>query len=589
MARTFEELTLRGLLDSPAHAANRKALSAEQESPTASLSDLAVIVIDCQATGAAPGGHLLEIGWARFEQTLGEVRARLIALPDNVRIPPAVTRITGIADSLAQTGVAAPTAWREVAADAARLSRQPAPTIIHFARFERPFLDLLNTTGVHGLPPAVGTGELETCLDVVCTHDIARRLLPNLPRRGLRALAGYFGGAVGQLRRSSDHVRATALVWRELIELLAAEGVTSWSLLLSWLAQPVTRTRPARRIFPMPRDIRLAIPDAPGVYRLLRTTGDVVYVGKAASLNDRVNSYFRQQHGIAERMLEMLSQVRAISFEVTPTALEAALLEPVEIKRHRPPYNIALADDDGRTLWFAARDLSERSARPTVRCCVGPFPSAEVLERFAALARVDRRALAQGRSLPDERVFAEGYARLAVEHRELSLDGLDAPRQLLALGTRLWREGVRDRKPNTDETPAAPSADRWTPELVQRALELIALRAVHARRRATWLTRLVDATVIWREPGGESARLLVVENGEFLASDAGDPLPAVPPGHARTVAARHQRLTIARFDRLRILTTELKRLSTSGADVAVRFGNGPSLAGARLAAALWWL
>lgn len=564
-------------------------MSGDRALPAASLRDLAVIVIDCQATGAAPAGHLLEIGWARFERALGDVRARLIALPESVRIPPAVARITGITDSLAQSGVAASTAWCEVAADALGVPQQPAPTVIHFARFERPFLEQLTAPGVRALPLAEGAHAPAPRLDVVCTHDIARRLLPNLPRRSLRALAGYFGGAVGQLRRSSDHVRASALVWRELVELLAAEDVTSWSLLRSWLAQPVARTRTTRRIFPMPRETRLAIPDAPGIYRLLRTSGDVVYVGKAASLHDRVNSYFRQQHGIPERMLEMLSQVRAISFEVTPTALEAALLEPVEIKRHRPPYNIALLDDDSRKLWFAARDLSERSARPTNRCCLGPFPSSDVLDRLTALARVDRRALAQGRSLPDEGVFAEGYCRLVVQHRELSIDTLDGHRQLLALGTRLWREGVRDRKTNTDETPEAPSPDRWTPELVQRALELIALRAACARRRANWLTRLVDATVVWREPDGVRTRELVVENGEFHASDTDGVEPAAPPGHARTVDARHQRMTLARFDRLRILTTELKRLSTSGADVSVRFGNGRPLTGARLAAALWWL
>ena len=45
-------------------------------------------------------------------------------------------------------------------------------------------------------------------LDVVCTRDIARRLLPNLPRCSLRALAGYFGRAVGALRRSADHIKA---------------------------------------------------------------------------------------------------------------------------------------------------------------------------------------------------------------------------------------------------------------------------------------------------------------------------------------------------------------------------------------------
>ena len=73
----------------------------------------------------------------------------------------------------------------------------------------------------------------------------------------------------------------------------------------------------------------------------------------------------------------MLSQVRAISFEVTRSALEAALLESDEIKRHRPPYNIALTDDN-RRVWFASPDLGEHSPRPSPRCSIGPFPSADV-------------------------------------------------------------------------------------------------------------------------------------------------------------------------------------------------------------------
>src|SRR5262245_53830923 len=70
-----------------------------------SLSQLEVLVIDCQATAAAPLGHLLEIGWARATTTVtAETRARLIALPSGVRIPPAVARITGISERMAQDG-----------------------------------------------------------------------------------------------------------------------------------------------------------------------------------------------------------------------------------------------------------------------------------------------------------------------------------------------------------------------------------------------------------------------------------------------------------------------------------------------------
>jgi DNA polymerase-3 subunit epsilon len=480
-------------------------------------------------------------------------------------------------------------------------------------------------------------------LDVVCTRDIARRLLPNLPRCGLRALAGYFGRGVGPLRRSADHVEATAFVWQELVRLLVAMGVSTWSALHDWLAAPVEPIRSRTRVWPMPRDVRLSLPHAPGIYRLLRTDGSVLYVGKAASLHHRVNSYFRKQHGVPERLLEMLSQARAISFDVTPSPLEAALLEPDEIKRHRPPYNVALTIRH-RALWFASPDLGARSREPSPHCPLGPFASAETLDQFVALARGDRTALAPGSHGPDDGTFSAGYDRLCAAHPELSRVDLSAHAKLLRLGTRLWREGRRDRDSDVDEVEDDASDTRrsltaWTPESVQVSLEWLALRSALARRRAIWLTRLAESSVVWREPGDSGARLIVIENGEVASSaaaDAGAP-PPIPPGYRRPAAARREAFTLASFDRLRVLTTELKRLTAgapvprpawpdprstkrasgseragapergscgpardaiegaAGAEppgstfVALRLGVGPALAESRLASALWWV
>jgi DNA polymerase-3 subunit epsilon len=540
-----------------------------------SLSQLEVLVVDCQATAAAPRGHLLEIGWARAGERTSEPHVRLIALSNGERIPPAVARLTGISEDMTHNGVDAQVAWRELSDEAATIARQPAPTVIHFARFEQPFLCAL----AGGTPP----------LDIACTHDIARRLLPDLPRRGVRALTGYFGRAVGPLRRSADHVEATAFVWRELVRLLDDEGVSTWSALQEWLAAKPDLKRRTRRVWPMPRDVRLSLPDAPGVYRMLRTSGDVLYVGKAASLRHRVNSHFRKQHGLHERTLEMLAQARAISFEVAPSALEAALIETDEIKRHRPPYNIALTLEN-RTVWFTPPDLSMRSARPSSQCPLGPFSSAAMLDAFVALARGDRSAL--GRWPPAPAIFDAGYSRLCAAHPELSRQDLGAHDRLLRLGTRLWREGRRDRDIEEDHSDeAGHGLTVWTQEFVQVSLEWLALRAALARRRAIWLTRLFESSVVWREPGDSCARLIVIENGEVAVSETvdADATPPIPPNYCRPVAARREAFTIASFDRLRVLTTELKRLNAAGAPVALRLGAGPAFDEARLASALWWV
>lgn len=153
----------------------------------------------------------------------------------------------------------------------------------------------------------------------------------------------------------------------------------------------------------------------------------------------------------------------------------------------------------------------------------------------------------------------------------------------------MWREGRRDRENAGDGEFRL--GDDVMPEEIQSDLERVALRAALARRRAKWVTRLVDAAIAWQEPGADRARLIVIEHGEIITRAWVEPgtAPPVPPGHARRREARHEGFTVARFDRLRVLMTELKRLLAEGAPVALRLGERPALTGARLAAALSWV
>jgi DNA polymerase III subunit epsilon len=541
------------------------------------LTELEVLIVDCQATGASTRGHLLELGWGRAGAALMDAQVRFIKLPEGERVPGAVTRLTGISDAMLHEALDASDAWRALLDQAARLAQQPAPAVAHFAQFERPFLRAL-------------AGDAPPPLELVCTHEIARRLLPGLPRRGLRALTGYFGRDLGPLRRSADHVTATAFVWRELVRLLDARGVTTWDALREWLTSPPPRIRSGqqrRRVWPMSRDQRLAAPDAPGIYRLQRIDGSVLYIGKASSLRSRVNSYFRKQRGVPDRLLEMLSQARTLTCEITDTALEAALLESDAIKRVCPPYNVALADEP-RHIWFTTRDLGERCAQPSSRHPLGPFTSAMTLDRVAALANASPEAVGVGPHVPDPRIFTEGYARFCAAHPELSREDLTPLVRALSLGTRLWREGRRDRANDVEEFRLG---DVVMPADIQFELERVALRAALARRRAKWVTRLVEASIMWQEPGADRARLIVIDEGEIVRREWIAPGIAVPmpPGSARRRSARHEGFTVARFDRLRVLITELKRLLAEGAPVTLRLGEHLVLSDARLAAALSWL
>jgi DNA polymerase-3 subunit epsilon len=297
------------------------------------LADMVVLAVDCQTTGPSPqrGGHLIEVGWSRGRA--GEpaelASNKLIRLPDDVELPRRVAELTGIDPEELAGGCTAAEAWQALVRDAAEIDPVAAPAVIHYARLEESFLRPLHC------------GD-ELPLDIIDTHQIARRVLPRIPRRGLRALAGYFGHSVPSRRRCSPHVEATMKVWAHLIELLERGwGITTLTDLRQWLARKPAASS-SKRSYPMSRRRRLSLPDRPGIYRMLRSNGDLLYIGKAASLRARVNTYFQKQRGIPERTLEMLTQARDISYTVTATALEAALLESDEIKRWSPPYNVAL-------------------------------------------------------------------------------------------------------------------------------------------------------------------------------------------------------------------------------------------------------
>jgi excinuclease ABC subunit C len=87
------------------------------------------------------------------------------------------------------------------------------------------------------------------------------------------------------------------------------------------------------------------IPVSPGVYLFEDASGEVLYVGKAASLRPRVRSYFGLARGKSDRTRAMMERAAAVRFIVTDTEMEALALESNLIKRHKPRYNITLRDD----------------------------------------------------------------------------------------------------------------------------------------------------------------------------------------------------------------------------------------------------
>lgn len=83
----------------------------------------------------------------------------------------------------------------------------------------------------------------------------------------------------------------------------------------------------------------------PGVYRMLDSRDEVIYVGKARNLRRRLASYFRSQQHLPQRTQTLISRVCAIEVTVTSNETEALILENNVIKAFRPRYNVLLRDD----------------------------------------------------------------------------------------------------------------------------------------------------------------------------------------------------------------------------------------------------
>ena len=86
-----------------------------------------------------------------------------------------------------------------------------------------------------------------------------------------------------------------------------------------------------------------SLPDAPGVYLFWGAQGRLIYVGKAASLRDRVRSYFQKE--LALRTALMMSRAVSLEYITTDSEVEALILESNLVKQHRPDFNIRLRDD----------------------------------------------------------------------------------------------------------------------------------------------------------------------------------------------------------------------------------------------------
>jgi DNA polymerase-3 subunit epsilon len=280
------------------------------------------VVVDLETTGGAPGnGHgIIEIGALKL--TGGKVIDRFAELVHpGRRLPPFITGLTGITDAML--------------ADRPRIDAvlprfvdfaRDAVLVAHNAAFDLGFLNaarLASDGQVFDQPHA-------------CTLRLARRLLPQVRRKGLDALAGHFGIPLVDRHRAMGDARITVEVLFQLFELLRRRGVQRVAEVLD-LQHSASDGR--RFVCPLPRARVSALPTAPGIYRFRDGEGRLLYVGKAKNLRQRVGSYLTNAATHRGKVLDLIRNIHDVEVEVAGSELEASLREAEEIRSAKPPYN----------------------------------------------------------------------------------------------------------------------------------------------------------------------------------------------------------------------------------------------------------
>ena len=136
-----------------------------------------------------------------------------------------------------------------------------------------------------------------------------------------------------------------------------------------------------------------ALPTGPGVYLMRDSVGVIIYVGKAASLRNRVASYFGSRWGLPPKVRQLVRRIVDFEFIVTESEQEALILEANLIKEHQPHFNARLKDD--KSYPFIKIDTTEdfpivyvtRRVREDGARYFGPFASASSVRKTLALLK----------------------------------------------------------------------------------------------------------------------------------------------------------------------------------------------------------
>ncbi len=281
-------------------------------------------VIDVETTGlSALKNRIIEIGMVRVERLKIVSRFHSLVNP-HTYIPAFITQFTSISNDDVKDAPAF-----EDLADRILEFCQDSVLTAHNLPFDYSFLSSeFSICGYH-LPH----------FDTLCTLKLARRVFPFLKSRSLGSVAIHLKIKNPEAHRALSDAETTARILIKLIRYLKKqEQISSLQQLLDFQNNYSARANSVIKKN-LSEDIA-SVPNAPGIYYFLNKKNEIIYIGKAKSLRERMKSYFSVSAEYKTK--KIVKQATRLKVEITNSELTALLLEAELIKKLTPKLNSQL-------------------------------------------------------------------------------------------------------------------------------------------------------------------------------------------------------------------------------------------------------
>jgi excinuclease ABC subunit C len=268
------------------------------------------------------------------------------------------------------------------------------------------------------------------------------------------------------------------------------------------------------------------IPNAPGVYMMLGSDGEILYIGKAISLRARVRSYFQEgavHHPRTAAMVEKVADVRTI---VVTNEVEALILEANLIKRHQPPFNVRLRDDKRYPYLKVTNEpfprvVFTRFVRNDGARYFGPYTNAHGLRELIDLVRlvfplrtcrepIDGRRKRPCLQYHIKRCLAPCVGYQTEEEYDRTIDEVV-----------LFLEGKQESLLARLQHEMTQAAEHFNFESAARLRDrIVQVRRVTEGQKVVWKSRLdMDLVAIARAQGQACMQVFLVRGGKLIGQE----------------------------------------------------------------------